>query len=96
MTINTLLITAVFVAVCIINHNVNKGVKLMAATKEDLDAAIAALPAKLEAAIEAAVQPIIDSLKAKGPDLQSEVDQLNGLGDTVSAQVAADLTAANP
>lgn len=67
------------------------------ATKEDLDAAIAALPAKMEAAIETAVQPIIDAIKAKGgPDLQPEIDQLNALGDTVAAQVATDLGNANP
>lgn len=69
----------------------------MAATQADLDAAIEALPAQLETAIETAVQPIIDAIKAKGgADLQPEVDKLNALGSTVSQQVATDLGNANP
>lgn len=68
--------------------------KLLMATKQDLDAAIAALPLAVETAVEAALAPVIAAIEASNGavDLQPEIDQLNALGGTVAAKVAADLT----
>lgn len=88
-------IGALFVARLILSKlkNIERKVNIMA-TKTDLDAAIAALPAAIETAVTAAVQPVIDAITAKsGPvDLQPEIDQLNGIAAAVSAKIAADLT----
>lgn len=63
-------------------------------TKEQLDAAIAALPASIETAVTAAVQPVIDAIKAKAgdTDFQAEIDALNAIPASVSGKIAADLT----
>lgn len=78
-------------------HDLQELLKPMA-TKADLDAVIAALPAKIQTAVDKAIQPIIDAINAKTGDidLQPEIDQLNAVGDTVGAGVAADITPKTP
>lgn len=69
-------------------------IKNTMATKADLDAVIAGLPAALETAITTAVQPVIDAINAKAGDIDftQEIADLNALGGTVGSKVAADLT----
>lgn len=67
------------------------------ATKADLDAAIAALPAALTTALDNALAPIIAAITAKAgnTDFQPEIDALNAVGATVATKVAADVTPAS-
>jgi len=77
---------------------VEKQLKQIMATIADLDAAIAALPAKIASALEAKLAPIIADLVAKaGPvDLSAEIASLNALPDSVATQVTTDLTTPPP
>jgi hypothetical protein len=74
-------------------HRIEERLNIMA-TKQDLDAAIAALPLAVETAVEAALAPVIAAIIASNGavELQPEIDQLNALAGTVSAKIAADLT----
>lgn len=78
-------------------HRIEERLKHMA-TKSDLDAVIAGLPAAIESAVETALVPVIQAIKDSGAavELQPEIDQLNALGATVASKVAADLTPTPP
>lgn len=75
-------------------RNIGKKANKIMAGQADLDAAIAALPAQIEAKVEAALAPIIAAIQAKAGnvDLSAEIASLNAVGDTVATQVATDLT----
>ncbi len=80
-------------------HDVEEIKKLIMKTKADLDAFIAnELPGKIEAAVEAALEPVIQAIKdsAGAQDLTDEITALENLGSTVGAKVASDLTPPPP
>ena len=68
----------------------------MAATRADLDAAIAAAPGAVTTAVIAGItpiiQPLIDRLNASPEDFSAEVAQLTGLGDTIAQGVDTGLS----
>jgi hypothetical protein len=94
-----------------INCKLGEIKKLMAMTEDDLNAAIAALPTTLaaalepaiETAVEAAVQPIINQIQSGGTDQTAAVAALQALpgqiassiSSDVATKVASDLQAAN-
>lgn len=87
----------------IIDHKlecIERKLDTIMASQKDLDDAIAALPQKIEDAVDAALAPVIKALedKASGTpvDFQSEIDQLNAMGATVAEKVTADLTPTVP
>ena len=74
-------------------------------TQADLDAAIAALPGQIEAAVQTAtvtavtngVQPIITALQnaqGNGIDFTNEINSLNALAGTVAPAIASSVTSA--
>ena len=75
--------------------NIERKIDNMAATQADLDAAIAALPGQVQAAVDAALAPVILAIKAKvqgaGVDLSAEVASLAAVGGTVATSVATDI-----
>ncbi len=76
----------------------NKGIIIIMKTQADLDAAIAALPAAIEAAVTTAVQPIITALQnAQGQtDFTNEVSQLQAMPAAIAQAAATALTPAAP
>ena len=64
-------------------------------TQADLDAAIAALPGQIQAAVDTALAPVIAAIKAKaaqnGVDFTSEVTSLGAVGGAVATSVATDI-----
>lgn len=73
-----------------------KNQNIMETDIKALDAAIAELPGKVATAVDGALKPIIDAIKAKQgtTDFSAEIEALGKVGETVAAQVATDLTPA--
>ena len=65
-------------------------------TQAQLDAAIAALPAQIETAVENALQPVIAQIQAAAAansvDLTNEVNSLNAIPAAVASAVATAVT----
>ena len=77
-------------------HDLQEMEKRIMATQQDLDNAIAALPAAIETAIETALAPIIAAIQAKAGavDFTPEITSLNAIPAAVASAVSTAVTPA--